>query len=82
MRGYGGIRDWEAAASAAASRRTMEEGVAMASAAADRSEVVILVGTGVATGKVAVPEAAELGEFVGHMVGNAVNDAAVELSSA
>lgn len=60
----------------------MEDGVAVASAAAVEGDAVMLVGIGVTAAKIALPEAVELGEFVGHMVGNAVNDAAVELSSA
>lgn len=70
----------EAAASAAASRRTTEDGVAITWTVGDVIDV--LGGGGVAAATATVSGLIELGEFVGHMVGSAVNDAAVELSSA
>ena len=76
------MREDEAAASAAASRRAMEDEVGMTSALAVGNVVIVLVGANVAAAKVAVSGTVELGEFVGHIVGSAVKDAAVELSSA
>ena len=79
MRGYGGMRDEDAAASATASRRAMEDEVGMTTAAAVGKVCVVVVGAGVATATVAVSDAEELGRFVGYVVGNAVKVAAVEL---
>ena len=54
----------------------------MTSLAAVGNVVVVVVGGGVAAATVAVSGTVELGELVGHIVGSAVKDAAVELSSA
>lgn len=74
--------DAAAAASASASRRVMMVDVGTTSAVPVGKLCVILVGAGVAIATVALPDAEELGRFVGYMVGNAVKVAAVELSMA
>jgi hypothetical protein len=78
MRGYGGIRDGDA--SAAASRRTTEEGTTKLPDDTLDGVGVVAEGATVAAPNVALSSVVvALGELVGHMVGYDVSDAAVEL---